>query len=78
MTNSEYKHILRVHEDILTVNKAIDELYKEYEELGYEMLRKVLNSFTYRLSDGSVIIVYWEKGVIYEDVVLLPKVVKEG
>lgn len=75
MTNSEYKHILKVYEDILTVHKAIDELYREYEAMGYEMLRKVLNSFTYRLTDGTVIIVYWEKGVIYEDVVSQPKIV---
>ena len=39
------------------------------------MLRKVLNSFTYRLSDETVIIVYWEKGIIYEDIALLPKAI---
>lgn len=60
MIHSEYKHILKVHEDILTVHLAINELYKEYEAMGYEMLRKVLNSFTYRLLDETVIIVYWE------------------
>jgi len=36
MIHSEYKHILKVHEDILTVHLAIYELYKEYEAMGYE------------------------------------------
>jgi hypothetical protein len=39
------------------------------------MMKKILISFTYRLADGTVIIVYWEKGVIFEDVVELPKAV---
>lgn len=75
MIHSEYKHILKVHEDILTVHLAINELYKEYEAMGYEMLRKVLNSFTYRLSDETVIIVCWEKGIIDEDIALLPNAI---
>ncbi|WMJ88534.1 hypothetical protein [Anaerocolumna sp. MB42-C2] len=75
MVNTEYKHILKVHEDILTVPDAITELFKEYKNIGYEMMRKVVNSFTYRLADGTVIIVYWEKGAIYEDIAVLPKIV---
>ncbi len=75
MVNTEYKHILKVHEDILTVPDTITELYKEYKEMGYEMMRKVVNSFTYRLADGTVIIIYWEKGAMYEDIAALTKIV---
>ncbi len=48
MIHSEYKHILKVHEDILTVHLAINELYKEFEAMGYEMLRDNRSDFMKR------------------------------
>ncbi|BCJ93517.1 hypothetical protein acsn021_10860 [Anaerocolumna cellulosilytica] len=63
------KRIIKSHSDILTVQQAINDLYNEYKKMGYDMIRKILNAFTYRLDDGSVAIVYWDKGNIYEKVV---------
>jgi hypothetical protein len=70
---TEHRHLLKVHEEILTVHEVINELYKEYEELGYRMNIILPNSFSYYLDDASIIIVYWEKGRIYEDVAVVGK-----
>ena len=71
MIDLGHRYLIKCHEDILTVPEAINELYMEYKNLGYDMMRKVMNSFSYRLDDGTVIIVYWEKGFIYEKVVVI-------
>jgi hypothetical protein len=68
--NEEYRHILKVHNDVITLPEIMNQIYKEYEELGYKMHLKLPGSFSYYLDDGTAIIVYWEKGIIYENAVV--------
>jgi hypothetical protein len=69
---TNFKHLLRVHEDIMTLPEVIADLYKEYKELGYAMLTKYPSSFAYQLEDKTIVFVFWKDGKIYEDVALLP------
>ncbi len=53
----EYRHSLKVHHDVITLPKIMNQLYKEYEELGYKMHLKLPGSFSYYLEEGSAIMV---------------------
>jgi hypothetical protein len=69
---NEYRHTLKVHLDVITLPTTMNKLYKEYSELGYQMHGKYPGSFSYKLEDGSVILVFWKDGIIYEDVAVFP------
>lgn len=75
VSNSEFYHTLAVHQDVLTVPAKIDEFYKEYQDLGYNIIEKLPNSFLYRLEDSTEVLLAWDgdKGVIFEDVVKFPE-----
>lgn len=62
------KHLLKVHEDVITVPTAIKDLCEEYKQLGYKVDSPKFNMFFYHLEDGAVIRVYWENGCFYEDI----------
>lgn len=62
------KHLLKVHEDVITVPMAIKELHEEYKQLGYKVDNPIFNMFFYHLEDGTVIRVYWESGCFWEDI----------
>ena len=65
---NELKHLIRHHNDPMTVPEAIKEIHKEYTENGYKTSEStVLNTFDYWLDDGTRIIVYWENGAFYEE-----------
>jgi len=69
---ADFKHLLRVHEDVMTLPEVITDLYNDYKELGYAMLAKYPSSFAYQLEDKTIVFVIWKDGKIYEDVALLP------
>ena len=72
-----HKHLLKVHEDVITVPTMLNELCNEYKDMGYEVELPVFNTFIYKLSDGTKIIVYWEKGMVWEDIHTYPPGYKE-
>lgn len=65
MENKRYRHIIKSNVDIVTVSKVIDTIYKQYEQAGYSMLKRVINAFSYRNEAGEVYMVYWANGVVY-------------
>ena len=69
---NEYRQIIRVCGDIIAAQEAINEIYDEYKAIGYKMGHKSLHTFSYSLEDGTVIMVFWEDGIIYENVASMP------
>lgn len=65
--DKQYRHLLKVHEDLLSVHEVINDMYNEYKELGYKMHLKLPSSFSYYLEDKTLIMVFWEKGRVYEN-----------
>jgi len=64
--DNQFRNLLRVHESILTVPQAMNELYDQYKEIGYRMHLKLPSSFSYYIDDSNIVLVYWEEGMIYE------------
>lgn len=62
------KHLLKVHEDIITVPTTLKELYEDYKKLDYEVDLPMFNMFFYHLQDGTIIRVFWEDGCFWEDI----------
>lgn len=67
--NSEFRYLLKVHNDVITVPEVIKNMYQEYGNLGYRLGIVLPCSFSYYLEDDTEIMVYWEKGYVYEDIV---------
>ena len=65
--DNQFRYLLKVHENILTVSEVMNELYKQYEELGYRMHLKLPSSFSYYQDATNIVLVYWENGKIYEN-----------
>lgn len=66
MESKKYRHIIKRNIDIVTVSKVMDSIYRQYEQSGYCMLRRVMNAFTYRNEVGEIHMVYWENGFVYD------------
>lgn len=56
--------ILKSHKDIITVPSEINNMIKEYEEVGYLIKKTTPISFNLILNDGEVKI-WWENGLFY-------------
>jgi hypothetical protein len=67
MKSKEFRNVIKRNVDLISVPKVMDDLYKQYEQVGVCTLKKVSSAFTYRREDGSIYMVYWDKGVIYDD-----------
>lgn len=59
-------HLIKVHEDIITLPEVMDKLYTEYENMGYKMSLKLPFMFQYILEDKTIVTVFWDNGTIYE------------
>ena len=68
----EGRHLLKVHEDVITAPSAIKQYYNDYKALGYKVEKPIFNMFIYNLEDGTKIKVYWENGRVWEEIYSYP------
>lgn len=61
------KEILKVHMDVMTVPEVINNLLKEFSEIGYQAEKITPINFRINFPDGWVH-VFWEKGCIYQEI----------
>ena len=62
----DFGHIIRNHENIITVPEAMTSLYNQYIELGYRIHLKLPSSFSFYEDDETIKLIYWKEGKIYE------------
>ncbi|BCN28892.1 hypothetical protein [Anaeromicropila herbilytica] len=63
------RKIIQLYQDVITVPEVITRLYTEYQKLGYEMGKKIMFAFWYYRKENIKMLVYWEEGYIYEEMV---------